>query len=744
MAEYPETIEKARSCGAPGEDAARLAGEIAQKLGLAPARVQAAIGLIDEGNTIPFIARYRKEATGSMDDQKLRELADELAYLRKLSAQKEAVRTAIEEQGKWSAELAEKLAAARTLAEVEDIYRPYRPKRKTRASTAKARGLEPLAQRLLQQAPADDPAQLAQGYTGEEVPDAQAALAGARDIIAEAVSDDADARAALRRLYLAGGMLVSKAAKDGAESVYDKYYDFKEPVKKAAGHRVLAVDRGEREGFLKVSIEVDAAQAGALLEKRFVKNSSAAAREVRAAVQDAYTRLVHPSLEREVRAMLTAQACEGAIRVFSKNLEQLLLAPPIKGKVALGLDPGYRMGCKTAVVDATGKVLDTAVLYPLPEFKRVDEAKRKLKALIEKHGVEVIAIGNGTAGRETELFTAEVLREVQREVQRPVSYMVVSEAGASVYSASRLAAQEFPQYDVNLRSAISIARRLQDPLAELVKIDPKAVGVGQYQHDMPPARLAEALDGVVEHCVNSVGVDLNTASAPLLQRVAGVSAAVAKNIVAWREENGAFRARKELLKVAKLGPKAYEQCAGFLRVPGARHKLDASAVHPESYGAALAVLEACGFAEGDIGTEALAVLPQKAAAIGLEALAERAGVGVPTLQDILAELQKPGRDMRDELPPPLLRTDVMKLEDLRPGMQLTGTVRNVIDFGAFVDLGVHQDGLVHISQISNRYIRHPAEVLKVGDIVTVWVLSVDMAKKRIALTMKAPAEKKNA
>ena len=423
-----------------------------------------------------------------------------------------------------------------------------------------------------------------------------------------------------------------------------------------------------------------------------------------------------------------------------KNLEQLLLTPPIKGKVALGLDPGYRMGCKTAVVDATGKVLDTAVLYPLPEFKRVDEAKRKLKALIERHGVEVIAIGNGTASRETELFTAEVLREVQR----PVSYMVVSEAGASVYSASRLAAQEFPQYDVNLRSAISIARRLQDPLAELVKIDPRAVGVGQYQHDMPPARLAEALDGVVEHCVNSVGVDLNTASAPLLQRVAGVSAAVAKNIVAWREENGAFRARKELLKVAKLGPKAYEQCAGFLRVPGARHKLDASAVHPESYGAALAVLEACGFAEGDIGTEALAALPQRAAAIGLEALAARAGVGVPTLKDILAELQKPGRDMRDGLPPPLLRTDVMKLEDLRPGMQLTGTVRNVIDFGAFVDLGVHQDGLVHISQISNRYIRHPAEVLKVGDIVTVWVLSVDTAKKRIALTMKAPAEKKNA
>ena len=478
----------------------------------------------------------------------------------------------------------------------------------------------------------------------------------------------------------------------------------------------------------------DAAQAGALLEKRFVKNSSAAAREVCAAVQDAYARLVHPSLEREVRAMLTAQACEGAIKVFSKNLEQLLLAPPIKGKVALGLDPGYRMGCKTAVVDATGKVLDTAVLYPLPEFRRVDEAKRKLKALIEQYGVEIIAIGNGTAGRETELFTAEVLREIPR----PVSYMVVSEAGASVYSASKLAAQEFPQYDVNLRSAISIARRLQDPLAELVKIDPKAVGVGQYQHDMPPARLAEALDGVVEHCVNSVGVDLNTASAPLLQRVAGVSAAVAKNIVAWREENGAFRARKQLLKVAKLGPKAYEQCAGFLRVPGAAHKLDASAVHPESYGAALAVLQACGFTEEDIGTQAMEALPQRAKAIGLEALAKRAGVGVPTLQDILAELQKPGRDMRDELPPPLLRTDVMKLEDLRAGMQLTGTVRNVIDFGAFVDLGVHQDGLVHISQICSGYIKHPSEVLKVGDVVTVWVLAVDEKKKRISLTMKKP------
>ena len=742
MAEHSETISGPGAGAAPAGDTAALAGAIAAKLGLAPARVQAAIGLIDEGNTIPFIARYRKEATGSMDDQKLRELADELAYLRKLSAQKETVRAAIEEQGKWTPELAGKLAAAQTLAEVEDLYRPYRPKRKTRASVAKARGLEPLAQRLLQQAPADDPAQLAAGYTGEEVPDARAALAGARDIIAEAVSDDADARAALRKLYLAGGMLVSKAAKDGAESVYDKYYDFKEPVKKAAGHRVLAVDRGEREGFLKVSIEVDAAAAQALLEKRFVKNSSAAAREVCAAVQDAYARLVHPSLEREVRTMLTAQACEGAIKVFSKNLEQLLLAPPIKGKVALGLDPGYRMGCKTAVVDATGKVLDTAVLYPLPEFKRVDEAKRKLKALIEQYGVEIIAIGNGTAGRETELFTAEVLREIPR----PVSYMVVSEAGASVYSASKLAAQEFPQYDVNLRSAISIARRLQDPLAELVKIDPKAVGVGQYQHDMPPARLAEALDGVVEHCVNSVGVDLNTASAPLLQRVAGVSAAVAKNIVAWREENGAFRARKQLLKVAKLGPKAYEQCAGFLRVPGAAHKLDASAVHPESYGAALAVLQACGFTEEDIGTQAMEALPQRAKAIGLEALAKRAGVGVPTLQDILAELQKPGRDMRDELPPPLLRTDVMKLEDLRAGMQLTGTVRNVIDFGAFVDLGVHQDGLVHISQISNRYIRHPSEMLKVGDIVTVWVLSVDVVKKRIALTMKPPAgsQQKNA
>ena len=733
MAEYSETVNTAES-----ENTAQLARRIAHKLGLSAPHVQAAVRLIDEGNTIPFIARYRKEATGSMDDQKLREVADELCYLRKLEAQKEMVRTSIEGQGMLTPELAERLAGAETLAEVEDLYRPYRPKRKTRASVAKAKGLEPLALRLLQQNVKDEPLALAAQYLGEEVPDAQTALSGARDIIAEAISDDADTRAALRKQYLAGGMLVSKAVKEDATSVYEKYYAFKEPVKKAAGHRVLAVDRGEREGFLKVSIEVDEDAAIALICRHFLKNNSAAAGEVRDAAQDAYARLVHPSLEREMRAMLTAQACEGAIKVFSKNLEQLLLAPPIKGKVALGLDPGYRMGCKTAVVDATGKVLDTAVLYPLPEFKRVEQAKQKLKQLIETHHVEVIAIGNGTASRETELFAAEVLRELNH----PVGYMVVSEAGASVYSASKLAAQEFPQYDVNLRSAISIARRLQDPLAELVKIDPKAVGVGQYQHDMPAARLSEALDGVVEHCVNSVGVDLNTASAPLLQRVAGVSPTVAKNIVAWREEHGAFHARKELLCVAKLGPKAYQQCAGFLRVPDAENLLDASAVHPESYDAALLVLKACGFSTQDIGTPAMAQLPEKAKAIGLEELARRAGVGVPTLQDIMAELQKPGRDMREELPLPLLRTDVMKLEDLRPGMQLTGTVRNVIDFGAFVDLGVHQDGLVHISQISNRYIRHPSEVLKVGDVVTVWVLSVDAAKKRIALTMKQPKEER--
>ena len=706
------------------------AKRLAAELSAPETRVAAAIALIDEGNTIPFIARYRKEATGAMDDQLLRTLADRLEYLRGLDKRKEEVRTAIEAQGALTEELSAKLESAATLAEVEDLYRPYKPKRKTRASVARARGLEPLAEALLAQDAKLDVVAAAEGYINEEVPDAEAALAGARDIIAEQVSDDARLRAELRRFYGAFGVVKSEAAKE-EDSVYAQYYDFSQPVSKIAGHRVLALDRGEREEFLKVSVEVDAERAAALCCKMFVRGRSAAAEQVEAAVRDAYARLIHPSLEREVRAALTEQAAEGAIKVFGENLRQLLLAPPIKGKVAMGLDPGYRMGCKVAVVDATGKVLDTAVVYPVPQFKRVEQAKSTIKALIKKHGVQIIAIGNGTAGKETEIFAADVIRELGGGVQ----YMVVSEAGASVYSASELAAKEFPQFDVNLRSAVSIARRLQDPLAELVKIDPKAVGVGQYQHDMPAKRLA-ALDGVVEDCVNTVGVDLNTASAPLLSRVAGLSAATAKNVVAWREENGAFASRAQLKKVKGLGPKAFEQCAGFLRVPGAKEPLDATAVHPESYAAARALLKLCDFTEADIGAEAIAALPKRAKAIGFERLCAETGAGKETLEDIIAELLRPGRDMRDELPPPLLRTDVMGMEDLKPGMELTGTVRNVIDFGAFVDIGVHQDGLVHISQLSDKFIRHPGEAVKVGQVVKVKVLDVDLKKKRISLTMK--------
>lgn len=712
------------------------AGELAAEFKLNEKRVADTIALIDEGNTIPFIARYRKEVTGSMDDQTLRALDERLSYLRKLDDQKETVINSITEQGKMTPEIEQALAKAQTLAEVEDIYRPYKPKRKTRASIARARGLEPLAQRLMQQKTGDDPEVLAKEYIGEEVADEKAALQGARDILAEDFSDEAELRTVLRAFYWKNAVLESRAAKKDAESVYEGYYEYSEPVSKIAGHRILAVDRGEREGFLKVSVSVEQEPAVKLITDRRVKNNSLAAQQVRMAAEDAYARLIHPSLEREVRAELTAKACEGAISVFSKNLQQLLLQPPIKGKVALGLDPGYRMGCKTAVVDATGKVLDTAVIYPVPEFKRVEEAKRKLKELIRRHGVEIIAIGNGTAGKETEIFAAQVIAELDR----PVSYMVVSEAGASVYSASKLAAEEFPEYDVNLRSAVSIARRLQDPLAELVKIDPKAVGVGQYQHDMPAAQLSEALDGVVEYCVNTVGVDLNTASAPLLNRVAGLTAATAKNIVKYREETGEFKTRKELLKVPKLGPKAFEQCAGFLRVPGAKNPLDTTAVHPESYAAAEQLLHLCGLEKEEIGTPRAEMLKEKAAQLGEKHLAEQLGIGVPTLRDMIEELLRPGRDMRDSLPKPLLRTDVMDMKDLKPGMQLTGTVRNVIDFGAFVDIGVHQDGLVHISQICSRFIRHPSEVLKVGDIVTVWVLNVDVPKKRISLTMKQPKE----
>ncbi|MEG1126072.1 MAG: Tex family protein [Oscillospiraceae bacterium] len=699
------------------------------------AHVDGAIALIDEGNTIPFIARYRKEVTGSMDDQVLRELSERLEYLRGLDKRRDEVNASITDQGAMTDELSAALEKATTLAELEDIYRPFKPKRKTRASVARAKGLEPLAKQIMQQLLSDEPLLLAAEYVNEEneVPDVEAALAGARDIIAEDISDTAALRASLRDFYNANAIVQSKGAKE-EDSVYSGYYEYQEPVKRIAQHRVLAINRGEREGFLKVTIEVDRERVSAIVCSMFVKNSSLSAAEVKLAAEDAYIRLIHPSLEREVRANLTERAFEGAIHVFSKNLEQLLLAPPIKGKVAMALDPGYRMGCKVAVVDATGKVLDTAVVFPVPEFKRVDEAKRKIKQLITKHGVEIIAIGNGTAGRETELFAAEVIHEIDM----PVSYMVVSEAGASVYSASKLAAEEFPEYDVNLRSAVSIARRLQDPLAELVKIDPKAVGVGQYQHDLPTAQLATALDGVVEYCVNTVGVDLNTASAPLLSRVAGISAATAKNIVAKREENGEFKTRKELLKVPKLGPKAYEQCAGFLRVPGAKNPLDGTAVHPESYTAAEKLLSLCGFTLKDIGQDTITELPSKANTLGLTDLAKQLDIGVPTLRDIMTELLRPGRDMRDELPKPILRTDVMDMNDLKPGMELVGTVRNVIDFGAFIDIGVHQDGLVHVSQICERFIRHPAEVLKVGDVVTVWVIAVEPTKKRISLTMKKP------
>ncbi len=708
------------------------AKQLSAELGLPQKYVEAAIALIDDGNTIPFIARYRKEATNSMDDQALRQLAERLEYLRGLQKRREEVASSITEQGAMTQELQKQLEAAQTLAEVEDLYRPYKPKRRTRASIAKERGLEPLAQLLLRQDAGVNPLAEAGAFVSEEVPDADSALAGARDILAEQISDDAALRAELRRFYNAFGLVTGRAAKE-EDSVYAQYYDFSQAVGRIAGHRVLALDRGEREGFLKVAVEVDAQRASAICQRMFVKKSGGkSAEQVELAAQDAYTRLIHPSLERETRTALTEKAAEGAIAVFGDNLRQLLLQPPIKGKVAMGLDPGYRMGCKTAVVDATGKVLDTAVIYPVPEFKRVEQAKKTVKALIQKYGVEIIAIGNGTAGKETELFAAEVIRELGGGVQ----YMVVSEAGASVYSASKLAAEEFPQYDVNLRSAVSIARRLQDPLAELVKIDPKAVGVGQYQHDMPQKRLAETLDGVVEDCVNTVGVDLNTASAPLLARVAGINSTTAKNIVQYREEQGEFSSRAQLKKVKGLGPRAFEQCAGFLRLPGGGNPLDGTAVHPESYAAAQKLLAQCGFAEKDIGSKAIGELPQRAKAIGFEALCQATGAGEPTLRDIMAELLRPGRDMRDELPPPLLRSDVMGMEDLKPGMELMGTVRNVIDFGAFVDIGVHQDGLVHISQMSDRFIKHPSQAVKVGDVVKVRVLDVDLKKKRIALTMK--------
>ncbi len=692
--------------------------------------VENVIGLLDDGNTIPFIARYRKEQTGSLDDQVLRELADRLTYLRNLNETREKYRATIEEQGALTEELAAALDAAVTMTELDDLYRPYRPKRRTRATVAKERGLQPLADALYAQEPkGEDPYALAEAYLSEEVPTVEDALAGARDIIAELIADDANVRKRLRVVCFANGHLTSKAAKE-EDSVYANYYDFREPLNKVPGHRVLAINRGEREEFLKVHVEFDPAHAMRIVYSEHLKADCPATAQVQAAAEDSYDRLIFPSLEREMRNMLSEAASESAIKVFGVNLRQLLMQPPVKGRVTLGLDPGYQHGCKCAVIDPTGKVLDTGIIYPVPQFKRMEQAQKTVLGFIKKHKVEVIAIGNGTASHETEVFTADLIRENNLS---GVSYMVVSEAGASVYSASKLAAQEFPDYDVNLRSAVSIARRMQDPLAELVKIDPKAIGVGQYQHDLPQSQLSDTLNGVVESCVNAVGVDLNTASAPLLSQVAGINATVAKNIVAYREENGMFTSRAALKKVPKLGPKAFEQCAGFLRVPESKNMLDHTAVHPESYPVAKDLLDVC-----QVTVKDLSPLQEKVDAFGIANLAEKLGVGVPTLTDIIAELQHPGRDPRDELPPPLLRTDILGIESLKEGMELTGTVRNVIDFGAFVDIGVHQDGLVHISQITNRFIKHPGEVLKVGDVVKVWVLSVDIAKKRIGLTMKPP------
>ncbi len=712
---------------------------LAREFQLRPSQVENTLKLIDDGNTIPFIARYRKEMTGSLDDQVLRELSERLAYLRNLDEQREKVRAAIEEQGKLTNGLAAALDAAVTLTEVEDLYRPYRPKRKTRASIAREKGLQPLADAILtQHRRSPSPLELAEAYVSEEkgVATAEDALQGAQDILAEQMSDDAGIRRRLRVVCMANGELTAKGAKEDL-GVYEMYQEFREPLRKIAGHRVLAVNRGEREDMLKVSIDFDRTKGAGIVASSYVKEDSPCTETVRAAAEDAYDRLIFPSIERELRNELTDNASEAAIRVFSLNLRHLLMQPPVKGKVALGLDPGYRTGCKVAVVDGTGKVLDTGVIYPAPPHNKTEQARAILTRMIKAHGVQIIAIGNGTASHETEVFAAGLIKELDCGL----SYMVVSEAGASVYSASKLAAEEFPEYDVSLRSAVSIARRLQDPLAELVKIDPKAIGVGQYQHDMPQNRLSEALGGVVEGCVNAVGVDLNTASAPLLARVAGVNGTVAKNIVAYREENGAFTSRAGLKKVPKLGPKAFEQCAGFLRVPESKNVLDNTAVHPESYDAAKKLLALCGATETDVKNGKLGGLPDKLRELGEERLAAEIGVGAPTLHDIAAELAKPGRDPRDELPPPLLRTDVMGLEDLKPGMELTGTVRNVIDFGAFVDIGVHQDGLVHISQITNRFIKHPSEAVKVGDVVKVWVLSVDVPKKRISLTMRPPKEK---
>ena len=715
-----------------------IIGIITQEFSLKRWQVENTAALIDDGNTIPFIARYRKEAHGTLDDQTLREISERLEYLRNLEKRKEEVFSSIDSQEKMTEEISLALEKAQTLAEIEDIYRPYKPKRRTRASVAREKGLEPLAQMITEQKEdSAEPLVLAADFVNSEngVETPEDALQGAKDIIAEDISDNADIRRRLRNLFTVSGEVISKAVDEEKDSVYAQYYDFSQPVSKIAGHRVLAIDRGEREGFLKVSVTLDSAKAANVItSETLLSGNSPCTETVREAGEDAYTRLIYPSVEREIRSSLTEKAAADAIKVFSQNLKELLLQPPVKGKVALGLDPGYRTGCKVAVVDATGRVLDTGVAYITHSERKQQEAKELIASFIKKYGVEIIAIGNGTASKETEIFTASLLKEIGSSA----GYMVVSEAGASVYSASKLAAEEFPQYDVSLRSAVSIARRLQDPLAELVKIEPKAIGVGQYQHDMPKKELESALDGVVEDAVNSVGVDLNTASPSLLSRVAGVNSTVAKNIVSYREENGAFTSRTQLKKVNKLGEKAFQQCAGFLRVPESKNILDNTGVHPESYKAAKELLEMCGFKSTGAASADLKEIKEKTDLVNKAELADKLGIGLPTLEDIIKELSRPGRDPRDELPPPMLRSDVMDMSDLKPGMELKGTVRNVIDFGAFVDIGVHQDGLVHISQITNRFIKHPSEVLKVGQVVTVWVLSVDEKKGRIALTMKNP------
>lgn len=705
--------------------------KLQEEFGITQSQAENTVRLLDEGNTVPFIARYRKEMTGSLDDQIIRQLSERLTALRNLEDRRTQVRTAIAEQGRLTDALAAKLDAAQTQTEIEDIYRPFRPKRRTRASIAKEKGLQPLADIIWGQKLIGTPEEAAKAFvdSGQGVDTVLDAINGAMDILAEQISNDADLRKLLREETIKCGAIVSKKTKD-EPSVYEMYYDYREPLKKAAGHRVLAMNRGEKEGFLSVKIEGEEEKLLQRMEKRLIRRSSDTADILREVIADSYKRLIAPSLEREIRNDLTEKAEEAAIGVFRENLRQLLLQPPISGKVVLALDPAYRTGCKIAVIDATGEPLETTVVYPTPPQNKTAEAEKKLLALIEKYGVDLISIGNGTASRESELFVAEMLKKTSRRVQ----YIIANEAGASVYSASKLGAEEFPDYDVSLRSAVSIGRRIQDPLAELVKIDPKSIGVGQYQHDMNQKRLGEALSGVVEDCVNSVGVDLNTASPALLSYVAGIHATVAKNILKYREEHGKFTARRELLKVAKLGPKAYEQCAGFLRLPDSEMPLDRTGVHPESYAAAEGLLALCGYGLADVAAKRVGGLAKKIKSP--EKTAAELGIGVPTLEDIMRELEKPGRDPREDAPAPVLRSDVLSMEDLQEGMVLTGTVRNVIDFGVFVDIGVHQDGLVHISQICDRFIKHPLEAVRLGDVVQVKVLSVDLQKKRIALTMK--------